>query len=52
MTDLVLIVALLAFFCVCVLYIRACERIMGPDQAVDTGLPAAQSPRSVSSPTR
>jgi hypothetical protein len=37
MTDFVLVVALLAFFGVCVLYIRACERIMGPDEGVDTG---------------
>lgn len=37
MTDVVLLVALLAFFGVCVLYVRACERIMGPDESVDTG---------------
>jgi hypothetical protein len=35
MTDVILVLALLAFFGVCVLYIRACERIMGPDDAVD-----------------
>ena len=37
MKDVVLVLALLAFFGVCVLYVRACERIMGPDDAVDTG---------------
>lgn len=37
MKDVVLVLALLAFFGVCVLYVRACERLMGPDDAVDTG---------------
>lgn len=37
MTDVILVAALLAFFGVCVLYVRACERIMGPDDAVDMG---------------
>jgi len=36
-TDVILVAALLAFFGVCVLYVRACERIMGPDDAVDIG---------------
>jgi hypothetical protein len=38
MTDVILVAALLAFFGVCVLYVRACERIMGPDDAVDMAL--------------
>jgi hypothetical protein len=37
MKDVVLVLALLAFFGVCVLYVRACERIMGPDDGVDVG---------------
>jgi hypothetical protein len=37
MKDVVLVLALLAFFGVCVLYVSACERIMGPDDSVDTG---------------
>lgn len=36
MTDVVLVAALVAFFAVCVLYVSACERIMGPDEDVDT----------------
>jgi hypothetical protein len=34
-TDVILVVALVAFFGICTLYVRACERIMGPDEAVD-----------------
>jgi|EndMetStandDraft_2_1072991.scaffolds.fasta_scaffold1029762_2 hypothetical protein len=37
MKDVVLVLALMAFFAVCVLYVRACERIMGPDDEVDAG---------------
>ena len=37
MKDVVLVLALIAFFGVCVLYVRACERIMGPDDEVDAG---------------
>jgi hypothetical protein len=41
MTDVILVAALLAFFVVCVLYVRACERIMGPDEGVEMGAPDA-----------
>ena len=38
MKDAVLVLALIAFFGVCVLYVRACGLIMGPDDAVDMGI--------------
>jgi hypothetical protein len=38
MKDVVLVLALLAFFGVCVLYVHACGIIMGPDDAVDMGV--------------
>jgi hypothetical protein len=41
MTDVILVAVLIAFFGVCVLYVRACERIMGPDEGVEMGVPQA-----------
>lgn len=35
MTDLVLIVATLAFVAICVAYIGWCDRIIGPDEPAD-----------------
>ena len=35
MRDVVLVLALIAFFGVCVLYVRACGIVMGPGEPVD-----------------
>lgn len=50
MTDLVLIVATLAFVAICVAYIGWCDRIIGPDEPADgsgdtdAGTPAQRMP--------
>ena len=35
MTDVLFIAVLVAFFALCVLFVRACERIIGPDLEAD-----------------
>jgi len=43
MTDLLMLAILVAFFAIAVVFVRACERIIGPDieaARVEAGLPA------------
>lgn len=37
MADLVVVVGVLAFFAISALFVHACDRIIGPDEALDTG---------------
>ena len=41
MADIVFILITVAFFLLCVGYVKLCDRIIGPDPRVDTGAPAA-----------
>jgi hypothetical protein len=41
MADLVVIVGVLAFFAVCVWFVWACDRIIGPD--VEADIPSADA---------
>lgn len=43
MADLVVVVGVIAFFAICVWFVRACDRIIGPDpeDLGETGEPAA-----------
>ena len=50
MKDVVLVLALVAFFGVCVLYVRACGIIMGPDDAVDMGVAQDDEPVAGTAP--
>jgi hypothetical protein len=34
MADLIFVAVTVAFFAICVLYVRACDRIIGPDETV------------------
>jgi hypothetical protein len=42
MADLVVIVGVIAFFAICVWFVRACDRIIGPDFELD--VPASEPP--------
>jgi len=44
MTDIVLVVTLIVFFALSVLFVRACERLIGPD--VEAGDTVDQAPGS------
>lgn len=41
MTDVVVLAILLAFFALAVLFVKACELIVGPDTAISTSAAAA-----------
>ena len=40
MADLLFVVITVAFFAVCVAYVRLCDRIIGPDPAPSASTPA------------
>ena len=50
MADLLVIVALLGFFALCVAFVRGCDRIIGPDDAEELAdsLDAVQEPTAAS----
>ena len=37
MADLLFVLITIAFFVVCVGYVRVCDRIIGPDPSIETG---------------
>jgi hypothetical protein len=41
--DLVFMVITIAFFAVCVAYVRLCDRIIGPDPATAAPVPAGKA---------
>ena len=45
MTDVILVAIIVAFFAVSVLFVRACERIIGPDVEGDATADAADEQR-------
>jgi hypothetical protein len=45
-TDVILLAVLVAFFALSVLFVRACERIIGPDMGSDAADDAADEPRA------
>ena len=51
MTDVLFLAILVAFFAVAVLFVHACERIIGPDleaeAPVDTATPGGTEPEQV-----
>jgi hypothetical protein len=49
MIDLLMLAILVAFFAVAVVFVKACERIIGPDieaARVDAGLPASDEEKA------
>jgi hypothetical protein len=46
MTDVVLLAVLVAFFALSVAFVRACERIIGPDVESDTAADTADEQRA------
>lgn len=54
MADLIFVAVICAFFALCVLYIRWCDRIVGPDEfappVLDSSGAAAEPDGSVASP--
>jgi hypothetical protein len=46
MTDVILVAVIVAFFAVSVLFVRACERIIGPDLEADNAVDAAEEQRA------
>lgn len=46
MTDIILVAVLVAFFALSVLFVRACERIIGPDVESDATADIADEQRA------
>jgi hypothetical protein len=46
--DLLFVVITIAFFVVCVAYVRLCDRIIGPDPTPDTGAERIRESEAVS----
>ena len=46
MTDVLFLAVLVAFFAVAVVFVRACERIIGPDLETDTPVDETGSDRA------
>ena len=48
MADLLVVVALLGFFALCVVFVRGCDRIIGPDDAAELAEPlgGVEEPRA------
>ena len=46
MTDIMLVAVLVAFFALSVLFVRACERIIGPDVESDATVDIADERRA------
>ena len=40
MADVWVVLTLVAFFALCVVFVRACDRIIGPDEASDLAVDA------------
>ena len=49
MADLVVIVGVLAFFAICVWFVWACDRIIGPDSDYEQQMSESAHPAEVSS---
>jgi hypothetical protein len=45
MADLLFVIITVAFFVVCVGYVRVCDRIIGPDPAASTPSPTEEAER-------
>jgi hypothetical protein len=45
MADLVVIVGVVAFFAICVWFVRACDRIIGPDPEQQVSESGASQPQ-------
>ncbi len=45
MADLLFMVITIAFFAVCVAYVRVCDRIIGPDPAQPASTPSPDADR-------
>jgi len=45
-TDVILVAIIVAFFALSVLFVRACERIIGPDVESDSGVDSADEERA------
>ena len=46
MTDIILVAVLVAFFALSVLFVRACERIIGPDVEADAAVDTPSDERA------
>ncbi len=44
MSDVIFIAATVAFFCICVLYVQWCDRIIGPDEFTQVSAPLPDRP--------
>jgi hypothetical protein len=45
--DLLFVVITIAFFVLCVAYVRVCDRIIGPDPAPPSSTPADEAEREM-----
>jgi len=43
MIDLIFVAVLIAFFALCVLFVKACDRIIGPSEESSAATPGAPS---------